>query len=433
MLSIEITDPGLIGKRRRKVLSIAVALAVLMGAALVMMLNGCGGSSSQPASVSTPPPVTTPSVAVGSTIACSSDFFSDTTVPAVCQSANVAGCPNVSNLNFTYSYDIPSGTIKGTIVFISGGSGTVDAGDANSAGYYFSQGYKVIQVEWADDWELATIPAQFTGNNSTTTYTANIQLAACRNATLLNFIFNTNNSTLYSGGGRCAEGSSAGSAAIAYALTFYGAGNYLDAVELKSGPPLGDIEQGCEVPAAPNLLVCPTGQFGCQLGGSSPWQLSPQYTGAKSGVQNWTGDPTCAAGATTSSASNSAWLKQSIVNDGTNNPVYSYPNTSMSAWLCQSVDQSPTACTGGFPGDGGQGGTPQDSCPNNSTSQAEIYYAKLTSDPTNLPKAPYNIYAVANCDGPEGVTSLNSQVQALNNLDGLDAIQQDMLQRCVRP
>jgi hypothetical protein len=346
-------------------------------------------------------------------------------------------CPNAANLNVTYSYDAPPSP-KGTIVFFAGGNGTADQGDITDATYYFSQGYEVIQVEWADDWQLTTIPAA-SGGSDTTTYTANVELGACRNATLLNYIFTGGNTNLYSGGGRCAEGSSAGSAAIAYALTFYGAGNYLDAVELISGPPLANIYQGCaEPPPTPSLQVCPTGQFGCQLGGSSPWTLSPQYQvtsvdpGAAPGVRTWTGDNSCnQLGTTTSSASNQAWLQESIVNDGTNNPVYSYPTTAMSGWLCASVNQTGVMpCTGGIAGDGGQGGVPQDSCPNNATSQAQYYYAKVAS---NNPQAAYNIYAVQNCKGPEGATDPNSNVPALNNLDGRDAVQQDMVSRCVRP
>jgi hypothetical protein len=279
----------------------------------------------------------------------------------------------------------------------------------------------VIQVEWADDWE-------YTGGNDTNTTPANVRLAACRGATLLNFIFNTNNTTLYSGGGRCAEGSSAGSGAIAYALTFYGAGSYLDAVEMKSGPPLADFEAGCEEPPAPDVTICPPGQTQCQLGGTSSWTLSPTYTGAASGVRNWTGDSTCAAGTTTSMASDAAWLQESIVNDGTGSPTYSYPTTAMTAWLCQTIFQQ-NLCVGG--NQYGQGGSPQDNCPNNSTSQGEIYYAKLTSG-GNLPLASYNIYAVQNCDGPEGVSGTDPTVAALGNLNGTVAIENDMLAQCVK-
>jgi hypothetical protein len=395
----------------------AGAAIVLMTIALVI-LNGCGGGSSSSTPALPPPPSGSPSVVVGAVVPCTADFYSNSAVPAVCQTATVTNCPNVSDLGFTYSYDTP-GSPKGTIVFLSGAGGTVDTGDVDFAGFYFANGYEVIQVEWANDWE-------YTGGNGTNTFPANVRLAACRGATLLNFIFNTNNSTLYSGGGRCAEGSSAGSGAIAYALTFYGAGSYLDAVEMKSGPPIADFEQGCEEPPPNPVTICPAGQFGCQLGGTQPWVLSPTYTGAASGVRNWTGDSSCAvANTTTSAASNAAWLQQSIVNDGTGSPTYSYPKTAMTAWLCQNLFQGNTCV-------GGQGGTPQDYCPNNSTSQAQIYYAKLTSDPNSLPQSSYKIYAVQNCDGPEGVAGTDPTVAALGGVNGTAAIENDMLAQCVK-
>lgn len=45
---------------------------------------------------------------------------------------------------------------------------------------------------------------------------------------------------------------------------------------------------------------------------------------------------------------------------------------------------------------------------------------------------PYSIYAVQNCNGSEGVSGPNATVAALNNLDGTDAIEQDMLTQCVK-
>ena len=410
--------------RRHAMLYATAAVGVLVTVALVM-LNGCGGSSATPAAQQ-PPPSGSPSVVVGAVVQCTADFYSNSAIPAVCHSATVTNCPNVSDLSLTYSYDTPASP-KGTIVLLSGAGGTDDTGDVDFAGYYFTNGYEVIQIEWADEWE-------YTGGNDTNTSPANVRLAACRGATLLNFIFNTNNSTLYSGGGRCAQGSSAGSGAIAYALTFYGAGNYLDAVEMKSGPPIADFEQGCEEPNTIQTTICGTQnggpQVGCQLGGTQPWTLSPMYTGAASGVRNWTNDKSCAVpGTTTSAASNQAWLQESIVNDGTGNPTYSYPKTAMTAWLCQSLFEG-SQCVGG------QGGMPQDFCPNNSTSQAEIYYAKLTSDSNNLPQSSYNIYAVQNCDGPEGVAGTDPTVAAItvNGIpeNGTIAIENDMLAQCVK-
>src|SRR5208282_4513681 len=50
---------------------------------------------------------------------------------------------------------------------------------------------------------------------------------------------------------KCAQGFSAGSSAVAYALAWYGAGSYLDNAELLSGPVFSDIQQGCEYPQPP--------------------------------------------------------------------------------------------------------------------------------------------------------------------------------------
>ncbi|MGA7906118.1 MAG: hypothetical protein WCA16_01835 [Candidatus Sulfotelmatobacter sp.] len=429
MASHVVPGPARSRKLPHAIVAAVVAAFALITIASVIVLTACSHNQAAPP----PPIITTPTVVTGSVIPCPSGFYSNSTTPAVCHSANLAGCPDISNLDFTYSYDNP-GSPKGTIVFFTGGGGNTGPGDLDFSDFYFGQGYEIVQVQWSDDWEYATIPPQFTGNNDSTTHTANVQLAACRPATFLNFVFNTSNTSLYGGGGRCAQGASAGSAAIAYSMTFYGAQNYLDAVEFESGPPLADIKQGCEVPNNIQIQVCGDNggnQFGCKLGGTSPWQLSPIYTDQVTGIRNATNDNSCANGQTTSAASNAAWLKQSLVNDGTNNPTYSYPHTAMTAWLCQSVLNN-NQCTGGFPGDGGQGGSPADDCPNNSSSQAQIYFSRLTNDPNHLPQAPYAIYAVQNCDTSEGVNGVDATVAALNNDGGTDAIEQDMIKQCVQ-
>jgi hypothetical protein len=265
-------------------------------------------------------------------------------------------------------------------------------------------------------------------------YIADIQAAACRQATFLNFVFNMNNTNLYSSGGRCAQSSSAGSAAVAYSMAYYGSQAYLDNVEFKSGPPLSDIEQGCEVPNTIQTTVCGGSQYGCKLGGLAPWTLSPRYTDAAVGVQGWTGDSSCAAGHTTSAASNLAWLQQSIVDDGTNNPTFSYPTTAMAGWLCQSV-QNNNLCTGGSGQDGGQGGSPSNDCPNNSSTQGEIFYAKLTSNPNQLPQSNYSVYAVQGCSGPEGVEDGTVPAVVIKGViqGGTAAIENDMETNCIRP
>ena len=57
----------------------------------------------------------------------------------------------------------------------------------------------------------------------------------------------------------CAQGFSAGSGALGYALAWYGAATsaeyHLDKVALLSGPVFSDIEQGCEDPIPPPQTV----------------------------------------------------------------------------------------------------------------------------------------------------------------------------------
>jgi hypothetical protein len=154
-----------------------------------------------------------------------------------CHSATITGCPSVDNINFIYGYLPPAGTPQGIIVYFDGGDGTSAVGEATELqmlSYYASQNYGVVEIAWATAWEQTT--------------NANIQNAACRPATFLNFIYSGIYQSIATGtggnpnAGMCAQGYSAGSAAVAYSLAYYGAGGpvgtggYLDAVELISGP-----------------------------------------------------------------------------------------------------------------------------------------------------------------------------------------------------
>ena len=152
-----------------------------------------------------------------------------TTYNMSCASATLSGCRNVQDLNFTYGQLIPPGTVNGVVVFLDGGGGTtaaLETDEYDMLQYYFAQGYGVVQIAWNSDWEL--------------TPDANIQNAACRPATFLNYVYNNIYEPLTDGrhgnssAGMCAQGFSAGSAAIGYSLAYYGAGDYLDNVELLS-------------------------------------------------------------------------------------------------------------------------------------------------------------------------------------------------------
>jgi hypothetical protein len=357
-----------------------------------------------------------------------------------CFGATVSNCANAQPLSLNFGYLSPAGIIagpvKGVIVFFNGGDGTSPVGNAtgtpngefNMANQYFTQGYEIVQLAWASPWQQTDLPNQ--PNNP---YPGNVQNAACRPATFLNYVYNNiylpvsnNNSTA----GMCAQGASAGSAQIAYSLAYYGAGSYLDNVELISGPVLADIDQGCEEPPPSNVTICPAGQYGCQLGtGGSSWSLAPTYlSGANTAVGKWTYDSSCTSSGGTSGTSDANWLKQSIVDQAAQTggspipvPNFYYPSTGMSAWLCRSLQsqQSAQNCSQHY-------SEYQDYCPNNSSPQGEIFYSQITQA-----TAPYNVFAVDQCGGPEGASSTLSNVPgdqyAVNGvISGFNAITFDM-------
>lgn len=224
----------------------------------------------------------------------------------------------------------------------------------------------------------------------------------------------------------CAQGFSAGSAAVAYSLAYYGLGSNLDNVELISGPVLSDIKQGCQEPPPAQINICGTvggsEQYGC--GSQTSWMLSPTYVpNGANYLSSWTNDTTCTASGGTSGASNSRWLAQSIV-DQSNitglgaTPTFNYLSTGMAAWLCRSVQHQQTDCTGS--------NYNYDYCPNNSSSQGNIFYLNITA--SNTPPV-YNIYAVDGCFGPEGAPQGN--VPALQgNPGGQAAIENHMSEQC---
>jgi hypothetical protein len=302
-------------------------------------------------------------------------WFSSAGATTTCENA-IVSCPNTINTGVNFAYTSPAGLVNGVVTFFNGGDGTAPAGDATGtpaapltmAQTYFNAGYEIVQVAWTAAWE-GTDQGQ-----SGQLFPGNIQAAACRPATFINWVYNNVYLPITQGtggnpkAGMCAQGSSAGSAQIAYSMAYYGAYAWLDNVELISGPVLSDIEQGCEEPAPPSVTICPTGQWGCppaNQGGAS-WTLSPTYLGGyATAVQNWTYDLTCTSSSGTSQSSDLRWLNMSIVDQpsvsGGPTPTFTYPTTATSAWLCRSLQnqQSTQTCATDY-------GEYQDDCPNNS-------------------------------------------------------------------
>src|SRR5208283_5437331 len=312
---------------------------------------------------------------------CGGGFFTGMT----CFQAQMS-CPNTANIEFTYGFEDPSETPTGTIVFLEGGNGTSVSGGQDYLQRYLDSGFRIVQMAWKSAWE-ATGPGT----------TPSIKIAACRPATFLNFVFQN---VADEEGGMCAQGDSAGSGALAYSLAWYGGADFLDKVELMSGPVFGDIEQGCIVPNAPVSTVCPAGQFGCN---GLPWPDSPAYVGGDiTAIDHWSGDSTCNGKNTTSQASNLNWEAMSIV-DGTTNPSFSYPQTAMAGWLCSNV-------------------APEQ---NDSAAQGQFFYEQFTSSGQT---AGYSVTRIDHCSGNEGVSDgVTPQGEG-----GFTAISHDMIAGCIK-
>jgi hypothetical protein len=238
------------------------------------------------------------------------------------------------------------GSYKGTIVMFTGAGGTAPATlptEIQFVQHYVSNGYELVQFAWHDEWEdtYFPVPPDWFGN---------VQFAACRQATFLKFVHSSTQVTpqtpviLYqTGKGMCAQGSSAGSAAIAYAMAWYGAADsstgFLDNVELLAGPPLSRIDLGCQESPAPNVTVCGSGGINaCRGWPSSGISLSPTYISpAYNGVRQWTNVTACAAPGGNTSPWNSAWDSMSIVSPSVTAQQLTYPKTSVGAWLCDTT------------------------------------------------------------------------------------------------
>lgn len=347
------------------------------------LLTGCGGGSSSSQSV-TPPPTPNPSANLGTV----SNVNALPTCPAgydsgaQCWQATVS-CSGTADIQVTYGFLQASGTPKGTIVLFGGGTGTQPfSGSYNQL--YAQAGYSLVASAWASAWEDTGLSQK------------NIGTAACRPATLLNYIFQN----VASPGAKCAQGFSGGSAAVAYALAWYGAPNYLDKVELVSGPVFSDIEQGCVVPQPPPLTVCPQGQFGCVAGDT--FQDSPSYTpGSALAVGQMSGDASCGGASPTSAQSNANWKAMSIV-DGTAKSTFVYPKTSVAGWVC-------------------------DNGLNNSAAQGDIFYQQFTDASQT---ANFMLTPIKNCTGAEGV-DLGQTPTGLEALSALSADMTDPVNGCV--
>ncbi len=224
---------------------------------------------------------------------------------ASCTDVKVA-CPGLSDINVTVAVAVPSGTPKGTVTFHSGGSGTqlLNSGFPDA---YVKDGFNVVQVAWASEWSSSS--------------GIGIKTAACRPATLFQYIFTTVHSSSRSTG-FCGQGISGGGAALTYSLGNYGLGDYFDHIVVASGPAVARLDYGCDSAlnkaGPPNL---------CPLLTSAIYAYSASV--AKH-INDLEGTTSCGSSNPLQSDIN-RWSADSIVNADAN---FSLPKTSMSWFEC---------------------------------------------------------------------------------------------------
>lgn len=358
------------------------ALAVLAGTCLTMALcSGWAHAQSNPLPIGEVSPV--------KSVSCPDGFAPGT----ACHSGTVS-CSGTLDIGFTYGVVNPEGR-DGTVVFFNGDEGTT-VGFAQYIGAYTppAHDFQTVQVIWDTPW-------QDTGNGTGTS----LKDAACRPATLMDWLLQQHNA--YNAGGMCAQGDSAGSAAIAYSLAEYGAYQYLNHVELESGPVMSDVSLGCNPDSTP-ITVCPGNT--CLTGGQGSWPDSPQYVdGNETSISTWTGVSgvnACMAGNGISQTQYTAWQDMSIVDELTGkqaDSTFTYPTTSISGWLCS----KPSGCNAAW-------------CQNNSAAQGQLFYQNVTT--------PVSVYRVNDCRSTEGVEE--GTVPQFRDESGLDAIIADMVSQC---
>lgn len=304
-----------------------IAISLLAFASLILAA-GCGSSS--PATAPEIPSTNSGILPLGTASSptalsrCPSGFYAGSS----CFQSTVS-CPATAPLLVTYGYRTPPGAVKGTILMHDGGGGTTPFDHGPRDGRTFAEsflnaGYRIVQLAWATDWEDTGLPQK------------NLRVAACRPATLMKFIYENVHGGQSASGGMGALGHSGGTGALGYALSWYGAGSYLDKAMFSSGPVFSDLSKACEVPPKP-IEICAAGQFGCTEGG--PWTASPELGEMHANeMRTYSGIASCSDETHPPTPSELDALRAMSIVDRDGSVFINFPQTAVSAWLCTAFD-----------------------------------------------------------------------------------------------
>jgi hypothetical protein len=155
-------------------------------------------------------------------------------------------CPGVEEpARVTIATAPPSGDARGLVVFLSGGGGRDWWADEGSTAAFLedvrSEGFALVQLRWKDEW-LGAPDGERAGP----------ERLACRPATALAHIHRTIYPRFRADApaepgrcGFCVTGTSGGASQLAYALSFYGLDEIVDAAIPTGGPPHAALDRGC--------------------------------------------------------------------------------------------------------------------------------------------------------------------------------------------
>lgn len=130
----------------------------------------------------------------------------------------------------------PIGTPVGTVIFVTGGGGTVPYHEdspkqSETVNYMLSQNYRVVEINWSSNAGIIDYPSNVGAVN----------LFCAPAAVFKEFL-----DTYGIAGPVCGQGNSGGSMQYAYGLSFYGLENYFDTIILTGGPPSASFPEGCQ-------------------------------------------------------------------------------------------------------------------------------------------------------------------------------------------
>ncbi|GEM_PF-2509982 len=341
---------------------------------------------------------------------------------AVCTHAVVTGCKDANGnalpdegvtIAVTQPQLGPDQRPKGTIVLHSGGAGSSfynGAGGSivNFASYFASQGYTTVDLAW----DLGPTKQGWNVDS------AGVIHNACRPATVFDAIYKDPQAHV-KGTAYCGMGSSGGSAALGFALAYYGTtvpGHEHDTqsflfnfVNLTNGPATARLDVACAPAQAYNnapITNCGITSYPSKSA-IPPNTTAPVYSFPAGGnpVNAWEGTTTCGT-ANPPQADIDKWARDGNVSSGplAYQAVYNYPHTNVSFYFCGAAINNQSLAMGWFltqkiqPRNGTNGGLAPVNCFTQCTNE------KIYQDPNAVAQTESDMlkYCVINNRGDNG-------------------------------